>query len=237
MRHFLALIAAICLGGTAAGAAEFADREILGFSPDGTYFAFEEYGVQDGSGFPYSNIYIVDTATDEWVEGTPVRVRVDDELADLTAVRAQAYAEVVGTIASLSIGVAGSHVVDNPVTELAESTNIDFLLYPISPLPTEGWTLRIEDIPLPASGCPEGYGDTYVGFDLWLTRPDGASDLINHDTAIPASRVCPLRYTISDVVAFDGANGTVLAILINVFSLGFEGPDRRFLAVTKQLAD
>ena len=46
----------------------------IGFSADGRYFAFEEYGVQDGSGFPYSNTYILDLPADKWVNGTPVRM-------------------------------------------------------------------------------------------------------------------------------------------------------------------
>ncbi|MBN9059609.1 MAG: DUF2259 domain-containing protein, partial [Rhizobiales bacterium] len=47
---------------TAAMAGDFAERSILGFSPDGGRFAFEEFGIQDGSGFPYSNIFVLDTA-------------------------------------------------------------------------------------------------------------------------------------------------------------------------------
>ena len=44
-----------------AEAGDYADRTILGFSPDGSTFAFEEFGVQDGSGFAYANIYMIDT--------------------------------------------------------------------------------------------------------------------------------------------------------------------------------
>ncbi|TIL61031.1 MAG: hypothetical protein E5Y89_28055, partial [Mesorhizobium sp.] len=40
-----------------AGAGDVAELEILGFSKDGGVFAFEEYGVQDGSGYPYASRY------------------------------------------------------------------------------------------------------------------------------------------------------------------------------------
>ncbi len=33
-------------------AGDFANRDIIGFSADGSRFAFEEYGQQDGSGSP-----------------------------------------------------------------------------------------------------------------------------------------------------------------------------------------
>ena len=52
-----------------AAAGEFAQVDLLGFSRSGSHFAFEEYGVQDGSGFPYSNIYVIDVGDDSWVPG------------------------------------------------------------------------------------------------------------------------------------------------------------------------
>ena len=91
MRRLLFAVLALCLATGAASAGDYADRTIIGFSPDGAYFAFEEYGVQDGSGFPYANIYVVDTATDSWVAGTPIRVMVQDETASLASVRFNAY--------------------------------------------------------------------------------------------------------------------------------------------------
>jgi predicted secreted protein len=50
---------ALLLAVPAAHAGDYAYRDILGFSSDGKSFAFEEYGVQDGSGFPYANIFVV----------------------------------------------------------------------------------------------------------------------------------------------------------------------------------
>ena len=67
-------------------AGDAAQLEILGFSKDGGVFAFEEYGVQDGSGFPYANRYYIDTTTDTFVKGTPVRVRLHP--ADCAAIEA-----------------------------------------------------------------------------------------------------------------------------------------------------
>ena len=79
--RLVAVVIACTLCAAPASAGDFAERHIFGFSPDGSHFAFEEYGVQDGSGFPYSNIYIVDVANDSWLPGTPLRVRIDDESA------------------------------------------------------------------------------------------------------------------------------------------------------------
>ncbi|MEM6995419.1 MAG: DUF2259 domain-containing protein, partial [Myxococcota bacterium] len=45
---------------------------------------------QDGSGFPYSNIYLIDTATDSWVDGTPIRVLTEGDAPPLAETRSQA---------------------------------------------------------------------------------------------------------------------------------------------------
>ena len=64
---------------SAAYAGTLAELGSTGFSDDGAYFAFEQYGIQDGSGFAYASFTIVDVKTDSWVPGTPVKVRLDDE--------------------------------------------------------------------------------------------------------------------------------------------------------------
>src|SRR5690606_4210255 len=81
------LLILACTMATDVRAGDVAELDILGFSQNGGIFAFEEYGVQDGSGFPYANRYYIDTATDSYVKGTPVRVRIDDENASLQAAR------------------------------------------------------------------------------------------------------------------------------------------------------
>jgi predicted secreted protein len=51
-RMFAAALLLIGLLSNPALAGDTAELNILGFSADGNVFAFEEYGVQDGSGFP-----------------------------------------------------------------------------------------------------------------------------------------------------------------------------------------
>lgn len=86
----LALIILLGVFSLEASAGDTATPQVLGFSADGKVFAFEEHGIQDGSGFPYANRSYIDTATDSFLAGTPIRVRIDDEAADIAAARAQA---------------------------------------------------------------------------------------------------------------------------------------------------
>ena len=82
---------AIFFASPTAFAGDFADRELLGFSRDGAYFAFEEFGVLDGSGIPYSNIYVVEVDKDAWIDGTPIRLKGAEEGADLDRLRGEAH--------------------------------------------------------------------------------------------------------------------------------------------------
>lgn len=67
-RCFITVLAGLLI--SQASAADLAELGSTGFSDDGAYFAFEQYGIQDGSGFPYSSITIVDVKSDSWVAGT-----------------------------------------------------------------------------------------------------------------------------------------------------------------------
>ena len=60
-----------------ASAGDMASLDILGYSRDGSVFAFEEFGVFDGSGGAYSNIYFIDIKADRFLPGTPIRATLN----------------------------------------------------------------------------------------------------------------------------------------------------------------
>jgi predicted secreted protein len=220
-------------------AGDFADRAILGFSPEGTVFAFEEFGVQDGSGFAYSNIYLIDTVKDAWVSGTPIRVMHENEDETLANVREEARQRALPWMTHYDVDPRGRVVVSNPSTELsADPYKVRFLTDLYSNWPNHDWTLALTPLALPEPiGC-ENLGPVQ-GFRLVLTNPDGEAWTIHDDDALPASRGCAQDYAISDVVSYvpDGGIDGVMVVLVHVISQGFEGPDRRFLAVATRFTD
>jgi predicted secreted protein len=241
------LLAALlfCLSPGTSFAADAAEREILGFSPDGRYFAFEQYGVQDGSGFPYSEIFVIDLDKDRWLEGTPVRVRLDDESQGLGQARAKALEDARKFLKTARIEDNARVLASNPVSQKTEDARrLVFHGYytsfghlePIDEQDEDVIGLAVEDVVLASpEGCP--IGDTpMAGFVLKAKRGPEAFQEMHRDTSIPASRGCPLKYSLSDAVAFAGADGRTqrLVALVNVFSFGFEGADRRFIAVPVQ---
>lgn len=223
----------------AAQAGDTAELNILGFSADGAVFAFEEFGVQDGSGFPYANRFYIDTATDSFVPGSPIRVRIDYESATLAEARSQARTGGEAIVSDEELTASrGTTAGFNPITELSAdphrmAVNPRTVVPPVDD-PVE---FRIEEVyveqPSQCEGLGEikGYRLTRVGLE-----PGEAAVVLHEDSAIPASRGCPLGYHIGAVQTFfPNGDEPVFAVLIAVRSFGFEGPDHRWIAVPGRL--
>ncbi|HEV7293462.1 MAG TPA: DUF2259 domain-containing protein [Devosia sp.] len=207
--------------------------DFIGFSPDSRYFAFEEFGVQDGSGFPYSNVYIIDLQQDAWALGTPYSARTDDETAGLATARSEAQEAAEQDLAKLGIDVPVELVAiigDGEMVEDAQSLRFGAPGY--FPGETRGdYELQLETYPAEGvSACTDYMDEAPLAYQLSISRDGGEAELLHRDDTIPASRGCPTGYRIFGAVMpfMDQEHGVAL---ISVYSLGFEGPDRRFLAV------
>ena len=220
-----------------AKAGDIANLAILGFSADGKLFAFEEYGELDGSGQPYANRFYIDTTTDDFVGGSPIRVRLE-EGDDLLTARSQARREgekiIPDAVLAANAGfLAGYHA----ITEAsADAGRIVVQSRPYIPTSEPLVEFRLEELPVPSpQGC-ENMGDV-VGLRLLRIdpAPGGVTRLVHEDKAVPASRGCPTGYQIG-AVQFSGENAQqFFAVLIALRRQGFEGPDFRWLAFTGRL--
>lgn len=221
-------------------AGDFANREIIGFSKDGTLFAFEQYGVQDGSGFPYSEIYVIDTRTDNWVEGSPFRSFIRSEDAKLATVRADVRQQAESALESITDPgiIAASNRADERVSDP----------YTISVVPRTFYLsggnshieFTVETIPFAANEQCKGVldNDKLMGFKLTRSDSNAANNLVvmHEDKSVPASRHCPLDYKPADVIFHYSEGGKyTIAVLVQMETFGFEGRDGRYLAVTGSL--
>ncbi len=217
-------------------AGDIASFQAIGFSPDGSVFAFEEYGVQDCSGFPFSNIFFIDTRKDTFLPGTPIRVRIDDEQAGLAEVRAQTQAKAAVLVDRYDMTAnPGLMAAFNPVTETeAPAHRLAYRQYAVKP-PVGGiFTLALKEIALQPSARCNDVTPQSLGFSLAFETEDGqASDRVLHtDAAIPESRGCPTGYRIGGVVIHHPTGrDPVHIVLVQVLSFGFEGSDGRWIAV------
>jgi predicted secreted protein len=222
----------------ASHAGDVAELEILGFTRDGGVFAFEEYGVQDGSGFPYANRYYIDTADDSFLKGTPIMVRLDDENATLDAARLQARQKGEAIIKQAELTAnRGITAGFNPVTELSA----DSLRMVVNPRPIffpvdDPLEFRLDEIGMNDTEDCQSQGEIN-GFRLLRieAKDGGQTRLVHEDKSIPKSRGCPNGYRIGAVQTFSLDRLSAYAVLIAVRRYGFEGPDYRWIAVTGRL--
>jgi predicted secreted protein len=248
----LALVAAAPVARAGDGAA----LNVLGFSTDGRYFAFEQYGQQNGSGTPYSKISITEIAGDRPVKGTPVSAVMepnspslskeprDKQLADI---RAKAAADVAALLQQLGLAGAGQMVASvresrarrmlqpdevKPAMKAAVGT----VALPADRFgPDTRLVLREFDIALPR--CKDLVsGEHPTGFGLTVERKGRPTIHLSRDQTIPTSRGCPAQYGIAEAHALPLPDGTTaLAAVIQYFYLAGEGPGRRFLVVTGRI--
>lgn len=250
--------AVLAVSAGTAGAGDAAARRIIGFSPDGAYFAFEQYGQLDAgaSGSGWSQIDIIDTRTDEFVGGKPIMIVDESEEATLTLgqARAQAAAKAAPILARYAIASPGEQTASDMFTfpgEMVAYNDISRLEQVsqkwLSPTYDEFGisTIQLDQL-LAASmtDCSASFdaaqqGDTSgkaLGFRLTLQGQDGKPFRVLHeDKTVPGSRNCPTSYSLSEAYKFT-PNGkpAVIVVLVQRFSQGFEGRDRRFIAVTGQ---
>jgi predicted secreted protein len=262
LRHVF-VAGSVLLAGLAAHAAfagDAAARRVIGFSPDGAYFAFEQYGTLDWSDTSsgYSEIAIIDTRTDEFYGGKTIRVVDESGDATLTVdqARKQAAAQAKPILAKLGIARRGERIaVDrftfpddmvayNDINRL-EAASLPWISTPFDELGVS--TVELEPILADsATDCSTSFDDKSpagdkagkaLGFRLSLRGQDGKPIKVLHeDKTVPASRNCPTSYGLSEVYELKtNGKATAVAVLVQRFSEGYEGRDRRFMAVTGQV--
>lgn len=213
-----------------ASAGDAALNRIIGFSPDGKYFSFEQYGIQDGSGFPYSEIFFIDTQANSWVEN-PIRISIDDE-ASIAKARIQALAKATPIIKKLGTTLHGFTLVSNPITQFGNDKYIArFGVNPNVPRYNPyKMQLSVQDI---KNAKCKSFDQQSKIFSLSLTSQSNPNISQNYaDSKLPSSRGCASDYSISEIHYFESINGDVIFMtFINIMSYGFEGPDRRFMVI------
>lgn len=227
-------LAAAITSATTSIAGDTAQRQIIGFSPDGLWFAFEEFGTADGTGAPYSNIYVVNTDKDVWPKGSPIRVRFGETVAPISKARNLARKRAQPILNEFNITEPGVLLASAPVTQvMANPRRIDF--YPDKSLtkPANKTSYVLKEVDFPDRESCKSFGIDEKGFSLSLTKGGAPLATVYKDARIPSSRGCPMRYTLSDVIEYTAPNGGPIrhVVLVHMFRQGFEGPETRFLAI------
>jgi predicted secreted protein len=255
-RSVAAAALALCLGfgGSPAQAADMARPAIIGFSEDGRFVAFEEYGIQDGSGYPYANLYVIDVAANDWVQGAPVRVVIDDSQHDPEVLWTQGVPMVREEVRRQAAAVLDRHgiIPGNTGTTLVYHPHSDLDVSPhaasfsIAAAYTTGFmpernVLTLTERPATSAYCEKFDLGPHVVLTLELAREGEAPQVLQEDSRLPDSRNCPTSYRIHSVVAYAldvvdqsqcCGSAYALLVLVGMAQLGFEGPDWRYMGIT-----
>jgi predicted secreted protein len=217
-----------------AAAGDMALAHFIGFSSDARYFAFEEYGIADGSDSAYSSIYIIDLAEDRWTAGSPFRNTGVEDSQTLAQTRAKAMEAARPSLVELAIDEPAqiAALSGDGVMGEASTMRFGFPMYNAPGSTTGDYRLTLETFKLPETAeCNDEVGTGRLGFALVL-KDGGTIRELHRDSKLPQSRGCPEGYRLYAVVFpyGDSAIGHA-AVIVSSYPRGFEGPDRRFLAV------
>jgi predicted secreted protein len=216
------------LGMLAPAAAGAAEVKVLGFSPDGRYFAFEQSGA-DAAG-SYSMTTAMEVADNRQVKGGSISYNDDDRsrLKKATTTTKRLLRRLkISARDYMTVSLRGLDV--EPFEEASHKS----LALPSSWFGPESW-LVLQQFKI-ALRCHTTNANP-VGFGLALERKNAAPIQLAHDVAIPSSRGCQTHYRVVEAHARRLKEGPVaMAVIVQNFAPGFDARNRSFIAVTARV--
>lgn len=225
------VLASLALGlALPAIAGDSAEFDAIGYSQDHRYFAFEQFGIQDGSGFAYADLFVIDLETDSFTAGSPFRVRVDEDSSNVAEARALVHEEAETALDEFDISTPARPIALRGDGELGDDgLSITYGIPSYGLAQVEGeYALSLDIFRAPSNQDCEIFEGDPMGFAMYR---DSDTE-IYRDERVPTSRRCVITYKFYGIFTPFGSwdNAASVAVL-SVWSHGFEGPDRRFLAV------
>jgi len=234
MKILLGLLTAFTLSSARAG--DLASLEFWGFSPDGRFLTFEQFGTMDGSGFPFSRLAVVNVPGNIFVDYAEKVVKEGIVLNERTYT-AQTLAQSLKRT-GVRRGLTGTLVFQKgPVLEGDSDysltlTSADLPKAAKFTLDGKDYTLELTERPAPpiTDDCRE-----YAQFPaalLELKLSSGAtSRVIQKDVRLPNTRKCVYSYGIARIYRYRSS----VAVFLRTLSPGFEGPNLGWMVVTGKL--
>jgi predicted secreted protein len=220
-RLSLLLLVAALLWGASARSGDAANLELIGFSRDGQYVAFETFGQHDGSGFAYAELSIARVSQNTLVFKTASEA--ESEGAEVQQIRAELAAKARAGLKRYGIqaGLQGRFI-GIALVSLAEVQTSDFVAF--------GRTHTLELSAKEGAKRADCFDDQPQLLELRLTVAE-KTRVLQRDVKVPVSRGCATSYEMRSAHLY----GRSLAVMIAFSTPGFEGPDKRWMVVTTTL--
>lgn len=225
VRAFLAVVTA--LAGIPAAASEQARVSVLGFSRDGSSFAFEQFGIAGPEGHPYSDLQILDSMSGLPVAGAPFRTTFAKRAPTPDVARSVTYNAAQRTITRLGIGELGTVLARGS----GDYTDPSAVEVPITIDTIGSGTLRIVNGHSGDKTCAKMKIDAKT---LTVDVVDGAGVVLRRlvsEPKIPPERFCPMGYALVEVrVLPREGKPPVVALLLARTGPSLNGINRSFQA-------
>lgn len=226
-------------------ASDAATLHFIGFSEDGKYLAFEQFGMADGVGAAYAELHLIDVENNAYAvplfQQKPdgeVSAQAESEEQAIALVRQANRQAAQADLEKLQLENthSGLQVIAHPLTDLsADPLQVRFTPHlPLAGHAYDEYLLRLQETEL-EQDC-YGLGNAKI-FSLSVRSKDqtqAQATSLQADQRLPKSRGCPLGYRISHVYVY---KEKYLAVFINMLLPGFEGQDMRYLVVTGLLPE
>jgi predicted secreted protein len=211
-----------------ADATEASSWAILGFSADGQYLAWERFGTHDGSGFPYSTIFILSTEKNQYAV-PPISCELETEGAPEASARKANLKKAEAALTRFGIEkrhlgekqrlLKQTRVPTNSFGQMARAT---------AQFQWRGalWTLVLQEV-WAKSGKDEDGGLPRM-LDLRL-QGNGKEWILQKDNQLPRSRGLGVYFY--DLVSVQTYQSFV-AVVVEYSYPGYEGPNTNQLVVT-----
>lgn len=193
----------------------------LGFSPDGKFFAFGQYGYYDGSGFPYGEIFIIDVTKNDYVSGGVIKETIEhgevDDVESISSYQAflSAHAKAAPILNEKQI------IIRRPGIERNAGKDSNTISWKESGKARSA-TLNLKKHP---SDPTDAYGDR-ASFNIRFTSQGKSFTLGN----IKRIRPAVFHYALPKVIT--SKNGKAVVCIVEKKNFSFEGPDTRFMVET-----
>jgi predicted secreted protein len=216
------MVLALVLLFSLARAGDAATLEFIGFSGNGKYLAFEQFGVADGAGFPYAKVQIVDVQKNSVLAQTEKMFESENN----TVAQARAALQTQALLKRFGItrGNQGQFIGIAPTAPNISGQRSDFIYA------GRTYTLELNSSfeKQAAKTCPD---EIATRLELTLTVAGKTRVLQKDGVTLPTARACALSYEMRSAHLL----GKSLAVFVAVQNPGFEGADVRWMVITTQL--
>jgi predicted secreted protein len=191
----------------------------LGWSQNFSHFAFGQFGIEDGSGFPYAELYVVDVEHNSYVKNGVFKNRIDSDDQNLTGLNVllNLRTQIDSLFKSLKI----------------DELNTGQIVYNSFMGKDVRWQNKDSKFELKCAQKTAGKFEDYTSkaaFRLELYQNGEQKETIGN---IKRYRKGVLKYDIDRVLS--DPEGKMFVVVVKKQMLGFEGPSIRYMVETTKL--